>query len=62
MDKYTHEEHTFIEMPGFGRERFDVWKVHMLARMLKVSMLFCNCLQQGHDCHEKTFNLLSQGL
>ena len=27
-----------------------------------MSLLFCKSLQQGHVCHEKTLNLLSQGL
>ena len=48
MDKYTHEEHTFIEKPGFGMERFEVWKVHMLARMLKVCLCsFANLFNRG---------------
>ena len=64
MDKYTHEEHTFIEKPGFGRERFEVWKMHMLARMLKVCL--CSFVAQAIASKRGMFatrcNLLSQGL
>ena len=64
MDKYTHEEHTFIEKPGFGRERFAVWKMHMLARMLKVCL--CSFIAQttafNRGMNATRSNLLSQGL
>ena len=64
MDKYTHEEHTFIEKPGFGRECFAVWKMHMLARMLKVCLCFfvaqTTAFNRGMIATRS--NLLSQGL